>query len=41
MPLTKYSLLFLGKADDPDCSRALEFCQQHFRPVDALPRPLG
>jgi methionyl-tRNA formyltransferase len=47
MPGTKYSLLFLGKADDPDCSRALEFCQQHFSPVtrclgrwgDPLPEP--
>ena len=24
------SLLFLGKADDPDCARALEFCQNNF-----------
>ena len=24
------SLLFLGKAEDPDCARALEFCQSHF-----------
>jgi len=24
------SLLFLGKADDADCSRALEFCQKNF-----------
>ncbi len=23
------SLLFLGKADDPDCARALAFCQEH------------
>ncbi len=28
-----FSLLFLGKADDPDCARALEFCQQAFAPV--------
>lgn len=27
------SLLFLGKADDPDCARALEFCQKHFSQV--------
>ena len=26
----KYSVLFLGKADDPDCSRALEYCGQAF-----------
>jgi methionyl-tRNA formyltransferase len=23
-------LLFLGKADDPDCARALEYCRTHF-----------
>ncbi len=42
---TKFSLLFLGKADDPDCARALEFCRQNFGPLtfclgrwgDALP----
>src|SRR5512140_1964321 len=28
-----FSLLFLGKADDPDCARALAFCQQAFAPV--------
>ncbi len=28
-----FSLLFLGKADDPDCARALQFCQQAFDPV--------
>lgn len=28
-----YSLLFLGKADDPYCARALEFCQRSFSPV--------
>jgi methionyl-tRNA formyltransferase len=28
-----YSLLFLGKADDRDCLRALEYCQQNFSPV--------
>jgi methionyl-tRNA formyltransferase len=27
------SLLFLGKADDPDCARALEFCQNIFSSV--------
>ena len=27
------SLLFLGKAEDPDCTRALQFCQQHFGEV--------
>ncbi len=27
------SLLFLGKADDEDCARALEFCQQRFARV--------
>ena len=27
------SLLFLGKADDPDCARALSFCQKAFAPV--------
>jgi methionyl-tRNA formyltransferase len=40
-----FSLLFLGKAADRDCERALEYCQGHFRPVvfslgrwgDALP----
>ena len=29
----KYSLLFLGKADDRDSSRALEYCQQNFAAV--------
>jgi methionyl-tRNA formyltransferase len=41
----KLSLLFLGKADDPYCERALAYCQSHFHPVvsclgrwgDALP----
>jgi methionyl-tRNA formyltransferase len=28
-----FSLLFLGKADDADCTRALQFCQQAFAPV--------
>jgi methionyl-tRNA formyltransferase len=26
----KYSVLFLGKADDPDCKRALEYCEHTF-----------
>lgn len=30
MPTEKSSLLFLGKADDPDCARALEFSEQRF-----------
>jgi methionyl-tRNA formyltransferase len=28
-----FSLLFLGKAGDPDCMRALEYCRQAFAPV--------
>ena len=28
-----FSLLFLGKADDPYCARALEFCRQNFTHV--------
>ena len=28
-----FSLLFLGKADDADCARALEYCQHAFAPV--------
>ncbi len=28
-----FSLLFLGKANDPDCARALQFCQQAFAPL--------
>ncbi len=28
-----FSLLFLGKADDPDCARALEYCRQNFAQV--------
>lgn len=31
--MAKISLLFLGKAEDPDCARALEFCQESFAPV--------
>ncbi len=33
MPKNNFSLLFLGKADDPDCVRALEFCHQNFARV--------
>lgn len=33
MTQNKPSVLFLGKADDPDCARALEFCQANFAPV--------
>ncbi len=28
-----FSLLFLGKAEDPDCARGLEYCQGVFAPV--------
>jgi methionyl-tRNA formyltransferase len=31
----KFSLLFLGKAEDPDCVRALDFCERNFAPVVA------
>jgi methionyl-tRNA formyltransferase len=30
---SKHSMLFLGKADDPDCLRALEYCRQAFAPA--------
>lgn len=33
MPDHNFTLLFLGKADDPDCERALEFCNQNFAKV--------
>jgi methionyl-tRNA formyltransferase len=33
MPPNNLSLLFLGKADDADCARALEFCQKNFARV--------
>ena len=33
MSKTNISLLFLGKADDADCARALEFCRQNFEDV--------
>jgi methionyl-tRNA formyltransferase len=29
----KFTLLFLGKDDDPDCARALEYCRVHFSHV--------
>jgi methionyl-tRNA formyltransferase len=35
MPKADLSLLFLGKADDPYCARALAFCQERFRKVTA------
>lgn len=31
--MNRDSLLFLGKAGDEDCARALEFCQGHFESV--------
>ncbi len=31
--MSDLSLLFLGKAEDPDCARALDFCQKHFSNV--------
>jgi methionyl-tRNA formyltransferase len=33
MSKNNFSLLFLGKTDDPDCARALEFCHQNFAQV--------
>lgn len=33
MDRSKFSLLFLGKADDPDCLRALDFCRRNFAPL--------
>ena len=33
MPKTDTSILFLGKLDDPDCARALAFCQERFTDV--------
>lgn len=35
MVASKFSLLFLGKADDADCARALDFCQRNFAPLTA------
>ncbi len=34
MEKTTSSLLFLGKAGDTDCARALQFCRQRFGPLD-------
>jgi methionyl-tRNA formyltransferase len=31
--MSALSLLFLGKADDSDCARALEYCQENFSQV--------
>ncbi len=33
MPVSSASILFLGKADDPYCARALAFCQRNFAHV--------
>ncbi len=33
MTKNNFSLLFLGKTDDPYCARALEFCQENFAQV--------
>ncbi len=33
MNAKSFSLLFLGKADDSDCARALEFCERSFSPL--------
>ena len=35
MPKTNLSILFLGKANDPYCARALAFCQEQFSQVTA------
>jgi methionyl-tRNA formyltransferase len=35
MPKQDTPILFLGKADDPYCHRALAFCQEHFDHVTA------
>lgn len=32
-PDHRYSMLFLGKADDPHSTSALEYCRSHFGPV--------
>lgn len=32
---TRFSLLFLGKADDSDCARALDYCRANFAPLTA------
>jgi len=33
MSTNNFSLLFLGKAEDADCMRALDYCQKNFSPV--------
>ena len=33
MPSPKHSVLLLGKADDPDCLRVLEYCREAFAPA--------
>lgn len=33
MPKSDAAILFLGKAEDPDCARALKFCQDRFKSV--------
>ncbi|RME87176.1 MAG: hypothetical protein D6770_09990 [Anaerolineae bacterium] len=33
MPTSDASILFLGKAEDPYCARALDFCRRNFRHV--------
>jgi len=35
MSQNSFSLLFLGKAEDPNCLRALEFCNQNFANVSS------
>jgi methionyl-tRNA formyltransferase len=35
MPKSNRSILFLGKAEDPYCARALAFCREHFDHVTA------
>ncbi len=35
MPPSQYSVLFLGKADDPDSARALDFCRANFAQLTA------
>jgi methionyl-tRNA formyltransferase len=35
MPKAQFSILFLGKEEDPYCAKALEFCQSSFEDVTA------
>ena len=35
MPKSDLSILFLGKANDPYCARALAYCQEHFSQLTA------